>query len=170
MADGLRGPLVGLAVVVAIGALAVGYMLSLGSGDDEIASRDAASTRPAPDDAGARLEPDPIPAAVPTIHDDYVLVFGERTTLVAAELPEDRPVVLGLALPVPATGAASLPVRVRDDSRRDLTTHAVVEDAALGTAHLEIEPGWLSPGEYLLHLTTTEPSHLPLRRYSLIVR
>ena len=38
-----------------------------------------------------------------------------------------------------------------------------------GSAHLEIEVGWLTPGTYLVYLTTTEKSPLPLRRYPMEV-
>jgi hypothetical protein len=61
-------------------------------------------------------------------------------------------------------------VRVVDTSGRELRAQAIVQGRERASANLDIEPGWLVPGTYLIHLTTKERSALPLRRFPFEVR
>jgi hypothetical protein len=101
---------------------------------------------------------------------DYTLVSDELTTLDAATLPRDRPVTLGLSLPVASANRTALAATIVDESGRRLDAKAAVQGTENQSAYLEIDSSWLAPGTYLIHLTTNEPSHLPLRRYPLVVR
>ena len=63
-----------------------------------------------------------------------------------------------------------LQAQLRDTRGRALDLLAAVEVDGRMSARLEVEPGWLLPGSYLVELRTTERSHFPLRRYPLEVR
>ncbi len=101
---------------------------------------------------------------------DYTLRFGESMQISAAALPNDRPVELALVLAEPAAGVAPLSLRILDGNGRELRLHANISGDDRMSASLKIEPGWLSPGAYLIHLRTTERTHFPLRRYPFVVR
>jgi len=118
----------------------------------------------APMKAEAAAEEAPPPPA------DYTLVSGEVLNLTAAELPNDRPVILGLSLAVASPNSDPLDAIIMHDSGRRLDVKAEIVGAAKQSAYLEVEPGWLSPGDYLIHLKTNELTHLPLRRYPIVVR
>lgn len=108
---------------------------------------------------------------------DYTVDLAQITTISAKNLPVGRPVTLGLTLPEPAPLATQLTAKIVDESNRELDAQALVVGRSPtgegaeegGTARLEIEEGWLTPGTYLIYLKTTEKSHFPLRRYPIEV-
>ena len=109
-------------------------------------------------------------AGGPVIPADFTLLVAETTTIQSSEFPRNRPVRLGLKLPVPAKRFEPLRAKIVDANGRTLDAKAMVQGTEKDSANLEIATGWLSPGHYLIHLTTQESSHLPLRRYPLEVR
>ena len=98
--------------------------------------------------------------------------WGRRERASAGDNPigPDRPVELALVLAEPAAGVAPLSLRILDGNGRELRLHANISGDDRMSASLKIEPGWLSPGAYLIHLRTTERTHFPLRRYPFVVR
>jgi len=168
---GARGPLL-FFLVVLIGVVAWQVVLWTSGGDEAPASVPVALSPPPPPAPPPAPEPvAQMPPRPPGTPADYTLVSGELATLDAADLPADRPVALGLTLPVPSRTSGPLQARiVSGEDRRELALEATVHGDERGSATLEIDPGWLSPGTYLIHLKTAEPSALPLRRYPLQVR
>lgn len=159
-----------LVVVFVAGAGFVLFMLP--SGDQipaarpSIAKPEPATTR----DAASEPMVDETDAVVRNITADFALLFGEKTTLKASDLPKDRPVVLGVVLPVSSTNLQPLRVRIVGETGRMVALKALVQDGEPQSANLEVAQGWLTPGTYLLHVSTNEATHLPLRRYVLEIR
>lgn len=101
---------------------------------------------------------------------ELAVASGQTLEIEARALPQDAPLVLTLQLPAEAHRGEPLPVRVlAPDGRQLETTGSIVPDAG-GGARLELEPGWLRPGRYLVEVKTADRSHLPLRRYAILVR
>jgi hypothetical protein len=178
--NGSRGPLL---LFLAVAAAVVVWQIALfsfdGGGGDAAHPADAmpppapAPREPAPREPEATRIETPAPAAdefVAGAPADYALTSNELATLEAARLPADRPVILGLVLPVPSPSPEPLRVVVVGEDGRELRAQAKVADRDGASANLEIEAGWVTPGTYLIHLTTNERSALPLRRYPLEVR
>ncbi|MBW2293361.1 MAG: hypothetical protein JRG89_02490 [Deltaproteobacteria bacterium] len=156
---------VGVAFIVGA-ALA---LLSTFRGDDEdLATPNSEAAAPAT--PGQRAASDEVEIVPPVIPADFMLQAAETAVIRSSEFPHDRPVRLGLILPVPATRFEPLRAKIVDTNGRTLDAKASVQGAEKKSANLEIETDWLSPGRYLIHLTTQELSHLPLRRYPLEVR
>jgi hypothetical protein len=166
-----RGPLVLFLAVAAVVVAWQAALLMLGDDADEVPP--PAHVTPAPP------EPEPAPQApaasaeadaAPTPPADYTLTVGEVATLVASELPKDRAVTLGLTLPVASRDATPLRAKIVDANGRTRDAKATIQGATRQSAHLDVDPGWLSPGTYMIHLTTNEAAVLPLRRFVLQVR
>lgn len=154
-----------IAVAFALGVgLTVLWTLAGFGGGDAATDTPGAMSAQAPMQAPATYEQAPPPAA------DYTLVANEVLILEAAELPRDRHVTLGLSLAVASPNREPLDVIIMQASGRRLDIKAKIVGAANQSAYLEVEPGWLSPGDYLIHLITHELTHLPVRRYTLVVR
>ena len=157
-----------VAVVVIAGLVA---LWTLGGGGGDVATGPGNPVQSTRQEALSPAEPLGEDAAPPSaIAADYTLREGERAILIAAEFPTDRPVTLGLTLPVPLTSSTPLKAKIVDGNGRELDALAMVQGEERRSANLDIEAGWLSPGDYLIHLITTERTHLPLRRYPLEVR
>lgn len=101
---------------------------------------------------------------------DFTLLDRETITIDFAAIPLDRPLLLDLALPVASPNSDALKATIVDVTGRRLDVLAEITGETKLSAYLEIEAGWLSQGTYLIHLITNERTHLPLRRYPLIVR
>ena len=114
--------------------------------------------------------PRPAPPAAPSGPADYILQSGELERIDRSALAAGRPVSFDLTLAEPSRNAEPLPAQLRDSRGRVLDLLAAVEVDGRMSARLEVEPGWLLPGSYLVELRTTERSHFPLRRYPLEVR
>ncbi len=161
-----RGRAGGPALLILVVATAVaGLLLVLWSSGGRVPG--AADPAPAPQQAAQPVKAaDPEPATLA----DYTLRSGEIAKIEAAALPGDRPLALDLALVEPSRTAEPLAAQVRDMNRRVLDLQAAVAVDGRMSARLEIEPGWLLPGSYLVEVRTTERSHFPIRRYPLEVR
>ena len=93
-----------------------------------------------------------------------------RLTLDVDEFPDEGPVTLNLDLSDEARGGGDRTVRViSEDGRRIDTTVRPLSGGGSGVL-LEIDPGFLSPGRYLIEVDTEEKHPLQLRRYVLEVR
>ncbi len=114
--------------------------------------------------------PDSAPNAALARPGDYTLRSGEIIRISADTLPVGRPVALDLVLAEPSRNAEPLSTQVRDTRGRVLDLFATLQGDERTSARLEIEAGWLSPGDYLVEVRTTERSHFSLRRYPLEVR
>ena len=85
--------------------------------------------------------------------------------IAASELVPGRPVVLHLVLGEPSKTDEPRPVRVLAfDGSRQLEAQGSL-DSDRTQATFSIDPSFLTPGRYIVEVKTTEPSHLPLRRY-----
>ena len=118
---------------------------------------------PAPPPAAWRASAAPRPA-------DYTLRPAELVKIDQAALPAARALLVELTLVEPSTHAEPLPAQLRETSGRSLDLLAAVELDERRSARVEIEPGWLRAGSYLIELRTTERSHFPIRRYPFTVR
>ncbi len=156
---------VGVAFIV---GAALALLSTLREGGGDLSTTDLEATaRPAAGQPAATDEVEIVPPVIPA---DFVLQTAEIAIIRSSEFPQDRPVRLGLMLPVPATRFEPLSAKIVDENGRTLDAKASVQGAAKQSATLEIETDWLSPGRYLIHLTTQELAALPLRRYPLEVR
>jgi hypothetical protein len=151
--------LVGSAVA-AVAALAVAWVVGRGAGPE--GAGPATAVRPTPLGAAATFGGPPAHAA---------LVWGETGAPVSASaLPTDAPFVIDLDLPVAIDpGADVLASRILTLGRPPLELDGAVGGAARDVVRLEVPPGWLAPGSYLIEVRTTERNPLPLRRFALIV-
>ncbi len=96
--------------------------------------------------------------------------FG-RLTLEAGDLPVFGPVALVLDLPDEARGdSESRTVRIVCEDGRALDTTASIEPGAGSGVRIEIDSNWLRRGDYMISVTTSEPTHFPVRRYVLEIR
>jgi hypothetical protein len=94
---------------------------------------------------------------------------GGRLSIDALSLRDGEVLALGLGLSDEARGEELLAVRlVSVDGRRIETTAAPASGSGSGV-RLEIDPEWLTPGRYLVEVSTAEKSHFPIRRYVLEV-
>ena len=101
---------------------------------------------------------------------DFDLIAGETTSIAAQDLPTERPLVLNLLLPASLPNADALPVRILSmDGGGELKLPNAVVATDGDRVRVQIESGWLSPGNYQIEIQTSERSHLDLRRYLLEV-
>lgn len=156
---------VGIAFIV---GAALALLSTLRENSEDLATPDSEAAAPPAHSQPAAI--DEVESAPPVIPADFMLQTAEMAVIRSSEFPPDRPVRLGLMLPVPATRFEPLRAKIVDADGRTLDAKAFVQGAEKGIANLEIETDWLSPGRYLIHLTTQELAALPLRRYPLEVR
>jgi len=94
---------------------------------------------------------------------------GGRLSLERGALPHDGPLVLALAVTDEGRGTSLRTVRVGStDGRRVDTTAAPLPGPGSGV-QLGIDPGFLSPGRYLIEVDTVSSSPLRLQRFVLEV-
>jgi len=102
---------------------------------------------------------------------DFDLVAGQTTSLVAADLPAGRPLVLDLLLPAPLPSAARLSARIiASDGSRELNLTGALAAVDRDRARVEIDRAWLTAGDYRIEIETAEPSERALWRYPLEIR
>ena len=92
-----------------------------------------------------------------------------RITVAAEDLREGEVLALGLALPDEVRGDGVHEVRVIDVSGRVLDVEGHPVDGAGTGLRIEIDPGWLRPGRYMISVQTADPHPLASRRYVLEV-
>jgi hypothetical protein len=112
-----------------------------------------------------------VPIAAEAPRGDFALAPDEANAIAISSLPSGRALRVELRLPVALPSEQPLPARILAlDGSRELSLGAAEVAADRSSASVAIESGWLAPGEYLIELQTSEPSHLPLRRYRLEIR
>jgi len=94
---------------------------------------------------------------------------GERLRILAADLEPGQALEVGLVLPVRHETEDPLDARLIDQGGRTYETRAVLTGSGGDYARLAVPPEWLAPGGYLIELRVREKTHLPLRRYVLVV-
>ena len=82
----------------------------------------------------------------------------------------DAPVRIWLGLAEPSADAEPRLVRMFSYADQRGTELQGKLDATRKAAAIEIDPAWLTPGTYLVEITTTERGPFPIRRYKLVVR
>jgi hypothetical protein len=132
----------------------------------------------APEEAGRGIAPPPAsrtvapgapPAATAVRAPAQRIPENGRLRVERDALREGEVLALGLDLPDDARGEGPRPLKVVDVEGRVLETSALPV-AGPGTGlRLEIDPGWLRPGLYLIQVQTAERQPLALQRYVLEV-
>jgi hypothetical protein len=108
----------------------------------------------------------PAPLAAP----DVRIADGGRLSIDADSLREGEVLAIGLGLADEARGEEPVTVRIVSvDGRHRETTAAPARGSGSGL-RLEIDPEWLTPGRYMIEVSTAEKTHFPVRRYVLEVR
>ena len=133
-------------------ALAVGLGLALHAGAD---------AAPAPTDR---------PAPVTETSSEHPLPPTGTLELARADFHGDAPVRIWLGLAEPSADAQPRLVRMFSYADQRGTELQAKLDATRKAAAIEIDPAWLTPGTYLVEITTTERGPFPIRRYKLVVR
>ena len=162
------GPAAAIAIVV---AAATGTFLWYASEPEEetleVASREAPAQRVAPAQPPEMAQPVAATAATgprPSSASREVIVVD------LASVPDGAPVAFDLGVPAPPEDVPSLDVRLLSVDRRVFETAGAIGGDARDVARVEVEPGWLTPGRYLVEVKTKERTHFPLRRFVLEVR
>ena len=150
-----------VAGLAGLAAVAVGTWLVLGGSPD---APEAPAAKKAP-----VAEPTPAAARQTEIPKLRITANG-RLTLDEAALPEEGPLTLALELADEARGSGERAVRVISaDGRRIDMTASPLPGAESGV-RLEIDPGFLSAGRYMIEIDTEDPHPLQIRRYVLELR
>ncbi len=154
-----------VAGLAGLAVLAISFWLTAG---DSPEPRAAAGDAPAPH--APATGPAPSPAA-PTVAGPGLRIAAHgRLTLDVDALPHAGPLTLSLDLSDEARGRGVRPARViSEDGRRIDTTVSLLPGNGSGV-RLEIDPGFLSAGRYLIEVDTEEKRPLQLRRYVLEVK
>ena len=100
----------------------------------------------------------------------FDLTAGETASISAQDLTSGSPLVLDLLLPATLPSADALPARIISmDGNGELKLPDAVVATDGNRVRVQIESGWLSPGNYQIEIQVSERSHLDLRRYLLEV-
>ncbi len=126
---------------------------------------EAQATNATPSDSGSDPVGPPAPPAAP----DVRIADGGRLSIDADSLREGEVLAIGLGLADEARGEEPVTVRIVSvDGRRRETTATPARGSGSGL-RLEIDPEWLTPGRYMIEVSTAEKTHFPVRRYVLEV-
>lgn len=160
-------------VVVAFAAgvaLAVAAWLALLGGGGSDAPDPGALPIPAPTATEPALASPAAPAPPAAPATSHAVAPSGTLVLERAAFPTSGPVRVSLELPEMSADAEPRPVRlVSQPDHRILELPGALESGRTAAA-IEVDPGYLQPGTYLVEVQTTERSHFPLRRYFIIVR
>lgn len=110
--------------------------------------------------------PETATESVPTTTEVAIAENG-RATIDASALPRDVPLTLSLALPGEARGDGIRAARIVSVDGRRLDVQSRPGPGAEGGIQLDIDPTFLRPGRYLVHVETAEKTPLHFRRYVL---
>ena len=156
---------IGVAAAAGIGGLiAIGTWLATG-GTQDGPERRVESSVPAPTPAPASH------AAVDIVGSGIPRIAAQgRLTLDVAALPSAGLLTLDLELPDNARGSSERAVKIiSTDGRRADTTARPLPGAGSGV-RLELDPGFLTPGRYMIEIDTDDRHPLQIRRYVLELR
>src|SRR5688572_21865753 len=149
-------------------ALGVGYALRPTPGP--VATPGAAPAAPPVAPQPAPVTPDAPKPAASTAAGTPIAKAGGTLQLDRASFPASGPVRVSLELPVASADDSPRPVRlVSQPDHRILEIDGAIESGRTA-ATIAVDSSYLQPGTYLIEMQTTEQSHLPLRRYFIIVR
>jgi len=155
---------IGAAAIATIAALGVLWV---------VGPTDAPVAPPAdpPPSAAAPGDEEEAALPIPPSDADLMLVFGMASgTVDANALPQDAPVSVDLAVPVRLDAKGTpLTTRVMSEGREMLVLDGQIGGPDRNLVRIDVPPGWLSPGSYLIEIQTRERNHFPLRRFALIV-
>ena len=98
-----------------------------------------------------------------------VVTWGTPLELVAADLPTDRPIYFDFALPLDAQPRQPIESRILSRGRAPHPLQGEVIGADHTTVRLKVDAGLFAPGQFVVEVKTTESSHLPARRFMIIV-
>jgi hypothetical protein len=165
MADSNRSGARGLLIVAVLVFLGAGYWLFMSDSPESPDTRATPETglAPAVDSmAGTRGAAPEIPS--------LRIAAGGRLALVLADHPEGEPLSLALDLIDDARGDGERSARIISVDGRRLDAVAAPLPGTGSGVRLEIEPGFLSPGRYMIEVDTVENHPLKIRRYVLEVK
>jgi hypothetical protein len=133
-----------------------------------LALSDRSAEAPEPASSQAEQPPTAVQTPAPARATSQRISENGRLSVSLHELPEGEGLALNLAMPVEAHGEGPRQVRVVDVERERLleTTGKPATGADTGL-RIEIEPGWLRPGLYMIEVDTAEKKPLALRRFVL---
>jgi len=85
------------------------------------------------------------------------------------DLPDREEVTIVIPLPIEARGETPRPVRVASTDGRRVETTGAIGPGPQSEIRFDLERDWLEPSGYLIEVTTTEKTALPIRRFVLQV-
>ncbi len=145
-------------------AIAIATWLTLGGSPD-------APEGPAAANPPAEIPAPPTPAAAQDAEPPGLrIAAGGRLTLDRAALPNDGPLTLAIELTDEARGSGKRAVRVISTDGRRIDTMASPLPGAGSGVRLEIDPGFLTTGRYMIEIDTVDKHPLQIRRYVLELR
>jgi hypothetical protein len=153
-----------IALGLAALALVIGLWLGQGSAPPGPTEAHTEAATPAAPHAASPLQPLELPEPHQRIEE------RGRLTLEASALPAEGTLSLALDLPDEARGDGPRPVVIASVDGRRLETSAAPRPGAASGVQIEIDPGWLEPGQYMISVSTAERLPLAVRRYVLEIR
>lgn len=99
----------------------------------------------------------------------YRILSGETIEISIAPQRGNQPVAFSLGLGEPSRDDEPRAVRLIATDGRILELNGALAADRM-TAAIEVPAEFLSPGRYLVEMTTTEATHFPLRRFVVVVR
>lgn len=146
------------------GLIAIATWLALGGTSDDPERRAVANVP-------AAIPAPPTNAAVPR-EESRIFRIGaqKRLSIDESELPTDGPMTLDLELADDARAIAEQAVRVISTDGRRIDTMATPLPGAGSGVRMEIDPGFLTRGRYMIEIDTVDKHPLQIRRYVLELR
>jgi hypothetical protein len=165
MADSNRGGARGVWIAAVLVLLGAGIWISMSD------SSESPEARTAPHSGAGQAAPEAsaTPRAVPSIP-SLRIATGGRLSLVLADHPEGEPLALALDLPDEARGDGEHTARIVSVDGRRLDASASPLPGSGSGVRLEIEPGFLAPGRYMIEVDSAEAHPLRIVRYVLEVQ
>jgi len=152
-------------IAASLGAIAVAVWLLM-SAPRESPMRPKAPAAPEVPAPPPAAEAAPSAPELPSLR----IAEGGRLSIAAEELPEDAPLSLVLEISDEARGEGVRSVRVVSVDGRRLDASATPLAGEGSGVRLDVEPGFLSPGRYLIEIDTVDPHPLRIRRFVLEVK
>lgn len=158
-----RSAILGIAVS-AIALLAVWLIVGPFADPPELPEATIALPDAPVEEPAEPVMPLPAPDAAITLTSGQV-----SAPLIAGAFAPDALLNVDLALPVSLATSEPLWARVVAAGREPLMLDGLIRGADRNTVRVEVPAGWLTPGDYLVEIKTTEQTHMPLRRFALTV-